>query len=185
MLIKIIKLLKLFCQKKNVLVCLEPTKTFLAKCFIIFKKQRWKIQFWSFQEFFHNIMVDMSKKVITNSNAFEYLRYKEVFIDENQKQSFQIWKTLKSNTNFKMPSKNSRWISITNIDLIHFMKINKRKLMITKKLLVPDRLVLFWYTSIYRAIIGKWEGFSKLTRILRCCPKCIHVMNARALVTRW
>ena len=98
--------------------------------------------------FFNNIVLIFSIWVISYSKVFQYLRYKKVFLDENQKQGFQTWKkTLKSHKNkIKNPSKKMSWVIEYNNYVSYLFHenvvIHQCKLMFLK--IIGSGLTLWW-----------------------------------------
>ena len=54
--------------------------------------------FLSFEDFFNKTLLVLSIKVILYRKAFQYLRYKKVFLDENPKTRFSDMKKLQKAT---------------------------------------------------------------------------------------
>ena len=81
--------------------------------------------FFMISRFLTNVLSVLSIKKIFYSKAFQYLRYKKVFLDEDLKTRFSdIKKKLEKATKIqKLPQKIPDCFSITTINLICFMKM--------------------------------------------------------------
>ena len=123
---------------------LNTLKLYLAKCFIIFLSVFVKNIY-----FLQKIVLVVSKKVTLYTKTFKYLRYKQVFLDENPKTRGSYMQKLQNATRkLKMVSEKkfssdyiykNHWSNLVYEDVV----INQRTLMFSN---------IYWFRNGFKVV---------------------------------